>query len=87
MAISAFAYELQVIGQSGNGSALVQVRFHLSDTLRDPVKAETRSLTVQLDAEAPNQYTQQVRNAIIADAATLNPPIVVNAADITVGFF
>jgi hypothetical protein len=42
---------------------------------------------VDLDPNAPNQFVQQSRDAIIAAAAALQPPVTLNPADVVQGMY
>jgi kynurenine formamidase len=87
MPVSALAYEFTVLDFSANGSPRVQVRTHVVDTDRAEQPGTVLAVVVQLDATSPNQYTQQLRNAIIADAAAMARPVTLNPADVIIGAF
>lgn len=90
MAATAWLYQFDIVASApGSGAPVVQCRVHMSDpavpfSLRQPTVI---ALVVTLDNTSPNQYTQQVKNAVIAAGAALVPPFALNAADVIIAAF
>lgn len=90
MAATAWLYEFDVIASAPiTGAPVVQCRVHLSDPAvpAEVQPARILALTVTLDNASPNQYTQQVKNAVIAAAAAQVPPFVLNSAGVIIAAF
>lgn len=89
MAATAWLYEYQVIRTEPNGNPVAQCRIHLTDPARAAVDQLPRiiALVITLDSASPNQYTQQVRNAVIAAGAAEVPPFTLNPADVIISAF
>lgn len=90
MAATAWLYQFDVIDSApGTGAPIVQCRVHVSDPAvsNDLQPSKFIALTLTLDNSSPNQYTNQVKNAVIAAAGALNPPFVLNAAAVIIAAF
>jgi hypothetical protein len=90
MAATAWLYQFDIVSSApGTGAPVVQCRVHLSDpavpeSLQPP---RTLALLVTLDNSNPNQYTTQVKNAVIAAGAAEQPPYTLNAAAVIIAAF
>jgi hypothetical protein len=87
---TALVSEFFVIGHMPDGQAchmrfLTQI---FDPTNPDPAKrVQIIQPDVALDVNSPNQFAQQSRDAIIAAAAALSPPVPLNPADVIQGMF
>ncbi len=90
MAATAWLYEFDIIASAPvTGAPVVQCRVHMSDpavpfSLQPPV---VLALTLTLDNSSPNQYTTQVKNAVIAAGAAQVPPFTLNAGAVIIAAF
>jgi hypothetical protein len=85
---TALVYEMTIASQAPDGNPIMKLLVSVIDLAATlGPRQQVRSVFVTLDASAPNQFVQQTRNAIIADAAALVPPITLNPADVIQGMF
>ncbi len=88
MAATAWAYRYEFLRSEPNGNPTARIDVHVVDPALVAVQAPVHiNVLLTLDATAPNQYTQQTRNAIIAAAAALQPPFTLNPADVIISAF
>jgi hypothetical protein len=90
MAATAWLYEFDIVGSAPvSGAPIVQCRVHMSDPAvsADLQPARVLALLVTLDNSSPNQYTTQVKNAVIAAGAAQVPPFVLNSAAVIIAAF
>lgn len=90
MAATAWLYEFDIVSSAPvTGAPVVQCRVHMSDPAV-PFESQaprTLALLITLDNSNPNQYTTQVKNAVIAAGAAQIPPYVLNAAAVIIAAF
>lgn len=90
MAATAWLYQFDIVSSApGTGAPVVQCRIHMSDpAVPFAVQPPTiLALLVTLDNTSPNQYTSQVKTAVIAAGAAQVPPFTLNAADVIIAAF
>jgi hypothetical protein len=90
MAATAWLYQFDILQSDPvTGAPVVQCRVHMSDpAVPFSVQQPTiLALLITLDNASPNQYTTQVKNAVIAAGAAQIPPFVLNAAAVIIAAF
>jgi len=90
MAATAWLYQFDIVASAPvTGAPVVQCRVHMSDPAVPPEvqPPTTLALLLTLDNANPNQYTTQVKNAVIAAGAAQVPPFVLNAAAVIIAAF
>lgn len=88
MAATAWVYRYEVLRIEPNGNPTMRMDIALSDPATVATQAPRHiNVTLTLDATAPNQYTQQTRNAVIAAGAAESPPFTLNPADVIISAF
>lgn len=90
MAATAWLYQFDIVSSApGTGAPVVQCRVHMSDPAV-PFSAQppiVLALLLTLDNASPNQYTSQVKAAVIAAGAANVPPFALNAGDVIIAAF
>ena len=89
MAALSWVFDTQIIGINPNGDYLVEAKATFSDpALPQPILGNgTISVVATLDGNTPGNWATQIENAIIAYAASLNPPVTLTAARVILPMF
>ena len=86
---TALVYEMTFVSQDANGAPTMRMLVSLMDQAapQGAPRGQVIIVDVTLDPASPAQFVQQTRNAIIAVAGALQPPVTLNPADVIQGMF